>query len=149
MRIGFYPGCSLEGSSREYCESLRAIAPRLDLELVEVPDWNCCGATAAHNLNRRLSLALPARVLALAEQAGLDEIVVPCSACYSRLASTRHELLRDEKLRQQIEDVIELNCVGAVKVVSVLEMLARVVGDRFSAKLAAPFAHSVASYNGC
>src|SRR5512143_1475491 len=112
MKIGFFPGCSLEGSSREYNESLQAIAPVLGIELAEVPDWNCCGATAAHTLNPKLALALPARILALAERAGLDELVVPCSACYSRLAGTRHELLHNEPLRQEIENIIELNCVG-------------------------------------
>jgi hypothetical protein len=73
MKIGFFPGCSLEGSSREYNESLQAIAPLLGIELTEVPDWNCCGANAAHSLNHSLALALPARILALAEKAGLDE----------------------------------------------------------------------------
>ena len=69
-KVGFFPGCSLEGSSREYNESLQAVAPLLDIELVEVPDWNCCGASAAHSLNPKLALALPARTLALAEISG-------------------------------------------------------------------------------
>lgn len=148
MKIGFYPGCSLEGSSREYAESLRAVVPALGLELAEVPDWNCCGATAAHNLNRKLSLALPARVLALAERAGFDELLVPCSACYSRLAVTRHELLQDEKLRQEITDVIELDYVGSTKVVNALQVLAR-CGDKLKGNLRKPFAHKVACYYGC
>ncbi len=70
MSIGLYPGCSLKGSSREYRESLLAVARALDMELPEVPDWNCCGATAAHNLNRDLALALPARILAAGREAG-------------------------------------------------------------------------------
>ena len=41
MKIGFYPGCSLKGSSREYNESVVAIAKALDIELVEIKDWNC------------------------------------------------------------------------------------------------------------
>ena len=53
--------------------------------MAEIPDWNCCGATAAHSLNRKLALALPARILALAEKAGLAELLVPCSACFSRM----------------------------------------------------------------
>ena len=80
MKFGYYPGCSLKGSAREYDESLRAIAGPLGVELVEVPDWSCCGATAAHNLDHHMALALPARILALAEQAGLYDLLVPCSA---------------------------------------------------------------------
>ena len=55
MKIGFYPGCSLQGSSREYSESLLAVATALGRDLPEVPDWNCCGATAAHNLDPDLA----------------------------------------------------------------------------------------------
>lgn len=149
MRIGFFPGCSLEGSSREYGESLRAVAPLLGVELVEVPDWNCCGATAAHNLNHKLALALPARTLALAERAGLDEIVVPCSACYCRLAATRQELLKDEALRQEIESIIEMNVVGATKVLTVLDLFTHVGADALKAKVRTPFGHKVACYYGC
>jgi heterodisulfide reductase subunit B len=77
MRIGFYPGCSLTGSARDYNESVLAVAEALGIELVQIPDWNCCGATAAHNLNHDLSLALPARILSLAEQNNMEEVVVP------------------------------------------------------------------------
>ncbi len=149
MKVGYFPGCSMEGSGREYGESLEAVAGRLGIELCEVPDWNCCGATAAHNLNHKLALALPARILAQAERAGFDELVVPCSACYSRLAATRHELRHDDRLRSEIEDVIELNYAGAVQVLSVLDLLRRVPADELKAKVAAPFAHKVACYYGC
>jgi heterodisulfide reductase subunit B2 len=149
MKIGFFPGCSLLGSSREYNESIRAIAPLLGLELVDVPDWNCCGASAAHSLNRKLSLALPARILALAEKAGFDELLVPCSACYSRLAITRHELLHDEELRKEICDIVELNYFGSTKILNMLEALDRSAKNGLAAKVVKPFAHKVACYYGC
>ena len=81
MKVGFYPGCSLEGVSREYYESVVAVCRAFEIEPVEVPDWNCCGSTAAHNLNKELSLALPTTILAQAEKAEMREIVVPCAAC--------------------------------------------------------------------
>jgi len=148
MKLGFYPGCSLLGSSREYGESFRAIAPRLGLELQEVPDWNCCGASAAHNLNRDLSLALPARVLGLAERAGLAEVVAPCSACYSRLAVANHEL-QDETLRKRICHIAEVDYRGTVKIVNVLEVLARFASDGLARKVVEPFKRKVACYYGC
>lgn len=149
MKLGFYPGCSLLGSSREYGESFRAIAPLLGLELQEIPDWNCCGASAAHNLNRDLSLALPARVLGLAERAGLTEVVAPCSACYSRLAVTNHELQEDEALRKRICEIAEVDYKGTVKVVNALEVLARFAANGLASKIVAPFKHKVACYYGC
>jgi len=84
----------------------------------------------------------------LAEQAGLDEVVVPCSACYNRLAGTRYELLRNEPLRGQITDTIGMNWHGAVRVLNVLEWLSRMVGE-LPGRVSAPFAHRVACYYGC
>ena len=148
MRIGYYPGCSLLGSSREFDESVRALAQGLGLELVEVPDWNCCGASSAHVLDHKLSLALPARILAQAEAAGLTEVLAPCAACYNRLASARAELAGDAKLAEEIAAATELPVTGKVKVVNVLEVLDR-LQDTLKEKLAAPFAHKVACYYGC
>ena len=149
MRIGYYPGCSLLGSSREYDESFRAIAPILGLELVEPPDWNCCGASAAHNLNHLMSVALPARVLGLARDAGLSQVIVPCSACYSRLAGTRAELERDEALRVQISELIEMDCSNLTGILNVLDALELAGLEEIAAKATTPFARKVACYYGC
>jgi heterodisulfide reductase subunit B len=69
-KVGYYPGCSLEATARDYAESLEAVAGLLDLELVEVPDWNCCGASAGHSLDHRAALNLGGRNLALAAAGG-------------------------------------------------------------------------------
>lgn len=84
MRVSYYPGCSVKGTAREYDESTRAVCQALEIELDELTDWNCCGATSAHCTNGFLALALPARNLSLAEKRGVD-LVVPCAACYQRL----------------------------------------------------------------
>ena len=149
MKIGYFPGCSLEGSSREYNESLQAIAPALGLELAEVPDWNCCGATAAHSLNRKLALALPARVLALAEQAGFEELLVPCSACFSRLAATRHELAGNESLRGEIQQIIEMPYAGRTRVLSAVQVLSRCAANGLAQKVRRPLTCKMACYYGC
>ncbi|MCX6557323.1 MAG: CoB--CoM heterodisulfide reductase iron-sulfur subunit B family protein [Candidatus Aminicenantes bacterium] len=147
MKTGFYPGCSMKGSAREYSESLLAVARLLGRELPEVPDWNCCGATAAHNLDRDLALALPARILAAAEKAGMDEVLVPCAACYSRLSVTRHELLEDDALRARISGLIEADYRGTARVINILEWLAGV--DGLEGLIKTPFARKVACYYGC
>ena len=77
MKVSYYPGCSLEASARDYQESIDGVCRRLEIELVELEDWNCCGATAAHSLNHRASIELPARNLVLAENADND-LVAPC-----------------------------------------------------------------------
>ncbi|MDI6854313.1 MAG: CoB--CoM heterodisulfide reductase iron-sulfur subunit B family protein [Deltaproteobacteria bacterium] len=84
MKVSYYPGCSLEETAIDYAESIAAVAPLLDLELAELEDWNCCGASAAHSINHTLALDLSARNLLIARQAGLD-LVVPCALCFNRL----------------------------------------------------------------
>ena len=68
MKLSFYPGCSLEGMANDYCESIYAVFKTLGIDLVEIEDWSCCGATAAHSLSEVMSVILPARNLAAAEK---------------------------------------------------------------------------------
>jgi len=84
MKLSFYPGCSLEGMAVDYARSIDAVFQALDIDLVEIDDWSCCGATAAHSLSEAMSVILPARNLSAAEQMGLD-IVSPCANCFNRL----------------------------------------------------------------
>ena len=149
MKIGIYPGCSLDGSARDYNESVFAVAKAFDIELVQVPDWNCCGATAAHNLNKELSLALPARILAIAEKNGLDEIVVPCAACYSRLMVTQHELKANPQLKNRIREVIEMDYKGTSKIINVIEWIDKYITPKLEEKVKKPFNYKVACYYGC
>ena len=90
--VSYYPGCSLDGSAKEYGESTEAVCKSLDINLQELDDWNCCGASSAHIVSDLLAVALPARNLEIADKAGLD-LVVPCAACYQRLKMAEKELL--------------------------------------------------------
>ncbi len=94
MKVSYYPGCSLEGTAKEYNESTQAVCKALGIELKELEDWNCCGATSAHSTNDFLSVALPARNLNIAEKSGLD-LVVPCAACYHRLKVAEKRLAKE------------------------------------------------------
>ncbi|HLE00045.1 MAG TPA: CoB--CoM heterodisulfide reductase iron-sulfur subunit B family protein [Bdellovibrionota bacterium] len=107
MKIGYYPGCSLSSTGREYNESLQVIAPLLGVTLQEIDDWNCCGASSAHATNHQLSLALAARNLALAEKQAMPEVLAPCAACYNRLASARHALAKDTRAFEKTREVLE------------------------------------------
>jgi heterodisulfide reductase subunit B len=91
MKVSFFPGFSLEGTAREYGESIEAVCSSLDIQLNELSDWNCCGASSAHSTNEFLSIALPARNLAIAEKAEYD-LVTPCAACFSRFKTAEKEL---------------------------------------------------------
>lgn len=93
-QVGYYPGCSLTSTAIDYHESIMGVAELLDIELAEVDDWNCCGATAAHSLDHAAALNLGARNLALAAR-GPQPVVVPCALCFNRLKTTQHELASD------------------------------------------------------
>jgi len=149
MKIGIYPGCSLTGSARDYNESVFALAEAFDIDFVQIPDWNCCGATAAHNLNKELSLALPARILALAEKHGLDEIVVPCAACYSRLVVTQHELKKNPELKNRVCEVLNMDYRGTSAILNVIEWIDKYIIPKLDGKISNPFSHKVACYYGC
>ena len=127
LRYGYYPGCSLEATAKEYDQSMRAAAGMLNVDLVEMEDWNCCGASSGHTTDHRLSLALPARNLALAEKEGLD-MAVACAACFLRFKQTNHELRADDSLRQEIEKIIGMSYKGTVEVRHLLDIFSREVG---------------------
>jgi heterodisulfide reductase subunit B len=95
MKVSYYPGCSLDGTAREYGESLEAIAASLGIELEELPDWTCCGASSAHVTDDRLAFSLAARNLIIADRVGKD-LIVPCAACYQRLKTAEKGLQHGE-----------------------------------------------------
>ncbi len=118
MRMSYYPGCSLTGTAREYQESVREVAHYLDIELVELADWNCCGASSAHMTSHELATKLSARNLQLAQQVG-EDLLVPCSACYSRLMAADHEL------RQQPEEYGLTEYNPTFEIVHISQLLSR------------------------
>jgi heterodisulfide reductase subunit B2 len=116
MKVSYYPGCSLEHSAKDYEESIEAVAALLDVQLEEVPDWNCCGASAAHSINGQLALSLPARNLVNAEVKGQD-VVVPCALCFNRLKVAEHTLLGPDAA------TLGLDYQGKIKVWDLLDYL--------------------------
>jgi heterodisulfide reductase subunit B len=89
--VSYYPGCSLHGTAREYDESLRGVSNLLDIELHELEDWTCCGASSAHCTDEELAFELAARNLAIAEKSD-RKLLVPCVACYSRFKTAEKEV---------------------------------------------------------
>ena len=101
MKIAYYPGCALHGTAWEYDQSIRKSCEALGVELQELKDWNCCGASSAHILNEKLSYLLPARNLAIAETDGLD-LLVPCAACYNRLKAAQKKAKEENSYQKEL-----------------------------------------------
>ena len=178
-RYAFYPGCTLHSTGVEFGVSCELVCQALDLEMVEIPDWNCCGASSAHSMDPTLFLALPARNLAQAQKvpstssgqvpstssgqvpstgsgqapSGSSELslAIPCAACYSRLAAADLALQQDGAFRARMESVLDFKYDGRVRPRSLLDILANDLSkEALTAKVKAPLEGlKVVAYYGC
>ncbi|MCL1915606.1 MAG: CoB--CoM heterodisulfide reductase iron-sulfur subunit B family protein [Desulfovibrionaceae bacterium] len=123
MAVAFYPGCSHHALAEEYDRSARTICAHLQLELKEVEDWNCCGATAAHSLSPDLSLALNMRNLSQVKKMGLDEVITPCSGCFNRLKVAAHEIEHHPAALQNFAAMAQCELPSQVNVRHLLQFI--------------------------
>jgi heterodisulfide reductase subunit B len=149
MNIAYYPGCALHGSSNDYEQSLRACLGALDVQLDELKDWICCGATAAHSLNHKLSLALPARNLAIAERDGYQQLFAPCPLCSMQLLNVK-KAAASEKTRRELSQIIEADLRGDGQVLNVIQLFESIGLDRLKSAVKKPLdSLTAACYYGC
>src|SRR5512135_670934 len=127
LTYSYYPGCSLHASAKEYDESTRGLFKALNIALKEVPDWCCCGATPAHNVDELLSLSLCAKNLDLAGEVEGD-LAVACAACFSRLKTTQHTLAENADKRRQVAYALDAPLALDKPVKHLLEILAKDFG---------------------
>ena len=150
INYAYYPGCSLHASASEYDLSTRELFKALRIGLTEVPDWFCCGATPAHNVDELLSLSLCAKNLELAGKVEGD-LAVACASCFSRLKTTQHVLSNNDVKRKQVEKAIDAPVKLGSHVKHLLEILAKDLGlERLAASVKKPLKGlKVACYYGC
>jgi len=121
----YFPGCSAEATAVGLGISAQAIAKPLDMELIELEDWTCCGSTPYGSLDGLESDAVAARNLALAEKTGLD-LVTPCSSCFLTLSKANLHLKEHKQLMEQVNEalaVANLEYHGNVRVRHLVEVL--------------------------
>jgi heterodisulfide reductase subunit B len=133
MKVSYYPGCSLEGTAKEYNGSMEAVARLLDMELEELPDWTCCGSSSAHVTSDVLAVGLAARNLIIADKIGKD-VIVPCSSCFQRLKSAEKAL----KSGKPVEGISQPYS-GKINIKHAADLIWEVYGDRaLTAKVKKP-----------
>ncbi|MBM3180103.1 MAG: disulfide reductase [Chloroflexi bacterium] len=153
-QYAYYPGCSLESLATSYNLSTLEVAQKLGVDLKEIKDWNCCGATAYFPVDELLAHTLVARNLALAEKDGLSDFVAPCSACYKNAYFTNSYLKKDADLAEHINYALEadgLHVNGTMKIRHLIEVFIEDVGlDEIEKKITHPLKGlRVAPYYGC
>ncbi len=151
MKITYYPGCSLHSTGVEYDISTRKVCDAMGIELAEVKDWICCGSTPAHQCDDLMSVALPAKNLALAAQTdNLKEVCAPCASCYSRLKFAQQRM-SDANLKKNVEQIIGSEYPEDVRVLHILDVVVEKIGtDAIKEKVVKSLnGIKVACYYGC
>lgn len=153
----FYPGCSLERSASPYYDSLKAIQKKLAIEIEEVRDWNCCGATEYHSIAKVPAHALVGRNLAIAQSQanGSNVLTAPCSACYLNLAKTDHYMKTDKDLKNKVNESLAAGGLhydpGSLNIRHLLDVVFNDIGlEKIKSLVEKPLKGlRVAAYYGC
>ncbi len=153
MKYIYYLGCSLKSSAKAYDESLRFVFKALGHDLVELDDWNCCGATSYFSVKETISLVVSSRNLAIAEKLGYD-LVVPCSACYTVLYKTNEILKNNFIMREKVNQALRRSNLEYNLSLRVRHPLEVVVNDEGLKNIAAKISRCldgvrIAPYYGC
>ncbi|MDI6855052.1 MAG: CoB--CoM heterodisulfide reductase iron-sulfur subunit B family protein [Deltaproteobacteria bacterium] len=131
MDFSYFPGCSLATTCTESNQSLMQAAKALGFNLIELPDWNCCGSSSAQTMCKNLSLGMAARNLSLAP-AGRP-LVAMCPRCLHYLRSARECLKADPERRRELEESFGRPINVDIEIIHFLEVLVRYGLDRLSA----------------
>jgi heterodisulfide reductase subunit B len=153
----FYPGCSMEASARAYNDSLMAIREVIGLELQEIEDWNCCGATEYLGISITPAYSLISRNLALAAQQanGANTVVASCSACYLNLAKADYYMQEQPVLGERVNQALAAGGLhytpGSLEVRHLLDVIINDIGlETVKSKVVKPLKGlRVAPYLGC
>ncbi len=151
----YYPGCSSQGSARHLDQSLRAIAPEIGIELEELDDWNCCGASVGHVEGGALpNTALSGRNLAKAQSQGPQDILTGCAACYLNTHGVNEKIKQDVALRGKVNEALsaaDLEYTENLRVRHACEVIVNDVGvEKVKERVTNPLKGlKVAGYVGC
>jgi heterodisulfide reductase subunit B2 len=153
MPYAYYPGCSQDAGGLSYGESVVEIAKAIGMDLVELEDWNCCGATAYMSINETLSFSLSARNLCQAKKIG-DTLVTPCSGCYTNLRKTEKYLADFPEINKNVNTALAeagLKYDGGVVTKHFLQAVVEDIGlDHIKSKVKRPLSGlRIAPYYGC
>lgn len=154
MKYAYYPGCSLECNSAAYDVSVRAVSDLLGIKLLEIDDWNCCGATEYFSQDELVATSVIARNLAIIDPA-LDQVVAPCAACYLNLKKTDKIMSEHPDMNAKINQALAAGGLsyrpGRVKVRHLLDVIYTDIGETaIRDKVVRPLTGlRIAPYYGC
>ncbi|MEW5728753.1 MAG: CoB--CoM heterodisulfide reductase iron-sulfur subunit B family protein [Pseudomonadota bacterium] len=105
--MSYYPGCSSQASAVHLDSSLRSVMSKLGVELKEIEDWNCCGASVGHIEGGHMGMfALNGRNLAAAQAQGGENLVTPCAACYLNTHYHNEKIREDAQIKADVNECL-------------------------------------------
>jgi len=148
VRYRYFPGCTLKGQAKNMENTTMAAAHALGIELVELDEWQCCGAVYPLYEDELISLLSPVRTLAAAEG---EPLVSLCAACHHVLKRAQELMQRNEDARHKVTDYLEVDYKGEGRVLHFLEVLRDDLGfDKLAEKIKKPLeGRKIAAYYGC
>ncbi len=151
MKLALFLGCNVPTQAFNYEAAVRKVADHFDVELVDIPDFGCCGEFT-EGMDSYTSLVFSARNIALAEKKNLD-ILTLCNGCFLSLNRARHEL-EDQQLRSKVNNVLEkinLSYKGKSRIFHFHQLMHDVIGtSKIKEKIKVSLDGVAISYqNGC
>lgn len=137
MKFALFQGCNIPARLEQYADATQAVLSKLDIELIEIADFNCCGYPA-RNTDYRAFVLSAAKNLAEAERAGLDMLVM-CKCCYGSLKKAEYLVSQDPDLKASINQSLKkenLEYKNGIQVKHLLSVLYHDVGtDRLKSSI--------------
>jgi heterodisulfide reductase subunit B len=157
QKVGYYPGCALEGTGHAYNRSTKALGKKLGLDLVEVKNWNCCGAMEVKNIDPKLQTYLSSRVMSIAaNDMGLETVMAPCNGCYHNLKKAEYDVANDPASLETVEKLSakaghKAYRAEQIETIHALDWIKQAIGeDGIRARLKNSLAGlKIANYYGC
>jgi heterodisulfide reductase subunit B len=134
-KVAYYPGCALEGSGHAYNRSTKAVGKELGLDLVEVKNWNCCGAMEVKNIDPKLQTYLSSRVMSIAaNEMDFDVVMAPCNGCYHNLKKAEYDLANDPGSVEVVDRLSKKAGhkayeAGAIDTIHALDWIKQAIGE--------------------
>ncbi len=147
-KFSFFPGCSLKASGHENTDSLLKFCDKVNIDLVELDDWNCCGSSSAHSISKSVADNLPMRNISLAPK-GIP-LLIACPSCLIRMKSMYQKIKNDESAKKEYEALWEKPFDEDLEIIHFFEVFDRIPMERYMDDLSKKLKNlKVAAYYGC
>ncbi|UCC38513.1 MAG: CoB--CoM heterodisulfide reductase iron-sulfur subunit B family protein [Candidatus Aminicenantes bacterium] len=154
MKISYYPGCTLKNNAKNFEDSTLCSLKKLDVEVEELPRWNCCGTVFSLATDDLIHHVAPIRNLIRVKESNTDRVMTLCAMCYNTLKRANERVKTDEESLDKINQFMyreDVKYEGDVKVLHLLELLRdEIEFENIAKKVVKPLKDlKIANYYGC